>query len=213
VLGVIAGTCTGYLVQAHRAPTALPSLSQPTLAQAKGPAPEPLSAAQDREVKTDGDLRKLLLRRPSGARDALLPRSADGWLALASYCQMFNKPDVAFGYFIGEEFRRAAITQWSEGDRQVDILLVQYRQQDTRGASDVVDTADSYAGKAPGTDSRALPGTGDGMAYVHRFSGIFYSAEAHASRGDIAMEVWVDDTQPIPEKTIVDLAERQMERL
>src|SRR6478735_883739 len=44
VLGLVAGTCAGFLVQAHRAPTRLPSLSQPVLNQAKGPGPEPLSA-------------------------------------------------------------------------------------------------------------------------------------------------------------------------
>ncbi|MGJ3560129.1 hypothetical protein ACR6C2_22135 [Streptomyces sp. INA 01156] len=71
VLGVVAGTCTGYLVQAGREPTALPSLSQPVLTQKKqkeGQEPAPLSAAQDRRVKTDGDLRKLLLKKPRGAR-------------------------------------------------------------------------------------------------------------------------------------------------
>ncbi|MCH5674771.1 hypothetical protein [Streptomyces gilvus] len=212
VLGVVAGTCTGYLVQAHRAPTALPSLSQPTLPRSTGAGPAPLSAAQDRRVKTDGDLRKLLLRRPDGARNALLPRSADGWLDLAGYSRMFTKPDVAFSYFIGEEFRRAAITQWREGDREVDILLVQYRQESDRGASDVVETADSYAEKDPGTDSWAVPGTGNGTAYVHASAGS-YSAEAHAWRGDIALEVWVYDTKPVPKKKIMDLAERQMERL
>ena len=33
VLGLVAGTCTGYLVQADREPTKLPPLSQPTLKQ------------------------------------------------------------------------------------------------------------------------------------------------------------------------------------
>jgi hypothetical protein len=125
---------------------------------------------------------------------------------------MFTKPDVAFSYFIGEEFRRAAITQWREGDREVDILLVQYRQEDDQGASDVVEDADSYAEKDPGTDSWTIPRTGNGLAYVHSSPGQ-HSAEAHAWRGDIAMEVWVYDTKPVPKKKIMDLAERQMERL
>ncbi|MDQ0960869.1 hypothetical protein QFZ66_004747 [Streptomyces sp. B4I13] len=54
LLGVAAGTCTGYVIQAGRAPTVLPPLSQPVVGQADGEA-EPLSAAQDRRVKTDGE--------------------------------------------------------------------------------------------------------------------------------------------------------------
>ncbi|GAA1431064.1 hypothetical protein GCM10009601_49420 [Streptomyces thermospinosisporus] len=34
----MAGTCTGYLIQADREPTPLPSLSQPELKRATGPA-------------------------------------------------------------------------------------------------------------------------------------------------------------------------------
>ncbi|WP_324614657.1 hypothetical protein [Streptomyces sp. NRRL WC-3618] len=40
VLGLVAGTCVGYLVQADREPTPLPSLSQATVAQAEGEGPE-----------------------------------------------------------------------------------------------------------------------------------------------------------------------------
>jgi hypothetical protein len=40
-----------------------------------------------------------------------------------------------------------------------------------------------------------------------------YSAEAHAWRGDIAMEIWIYGNKPITKKMIMDLAERQMERL
>ncbi|WP_442738151.1 hypothetical protein ACQUSN_12805 [Streptomyces pseudogriseolus] len=68
VLGLVAGTCTGYLVQAGRAPTPLPPLSQPVLAQARGEGPAPLPAAQDRRVRTDGDLRELLLKKPRAAK-------------------------------------------------------------------------------------------------------------------------------------------------
>jgi hypothetical protein len=40
-----------------------------------------------------------------------------------------------------------------------------------------------------------------------------YKAQAAAWRGDIAMEIWIYDTKPIPKSKIVDLAERQLERL
>jgi len=219
-LGLVAGTCTGYLVQADRAPTRLPSLSQPTLAQAKGAGPEPLSAAQDRRVKTDGDLRKLLLKRPSGARAASYTLGDDGWLSLAAYAETFEKPAGAFSDLVADGFRRAAVTNWREGSTyHVEMHLVQYRQEETLAAADAADNAYYWAGRKSRTDSWPLPGTGDGMVYVHHApdseSGYVdvYGAEAHAWRGDIAMDIWIFDTNPIPKKKIMDLAKRQMERL
>ncbi len=214
VLGVVAGTCTGFLVQANRAPDKLPSLAQSTLTQAKGPAPEPLSAAQDRQVKVDGDLRKLLLKKPSGAKDAVLPDGTDGWLDLAEYAERFNGPDEEFAYEVDQEFRRAAIAQWREGTRDVDVLLVQYRQVVGLGASESGTGAFYWAEREPKTTSWPIPGTGDGMAYVHGADdeGV-YSAEAIAWRGDISVDIWIYDAKPIPKKKIMDLAERQMERL
>ncbi|WP_369189406.1 hypothetical protein [Streptomyces sp. R08] len=212
VLGVVAGTCTGFLVQANRAPDALPSLSQPAVAQAKDPAPEPLSAAQDRKVKVDGDLRKLLLRKPAGARAGIVEGSA-GWLSLADYSARYEKPSSAFSYFIGDEFRRAAGVRWSEGTRDVEVVLVQFRQEDVLGASDAAENGVSYAEKPSGTESWGIPGTGDGMAYTHSAEDGEYSAEAHAWRGDVAMEIWIYDTKPVPRKVVMDLAERQMGRL
>ncbi|MEU9150223.1 hypothetical protein AB0D59_06685 [Streptomyces sp. NPDC048417] len=223
VLGVVVGTCVGYLVQADREPTALPPLSQPSLAQAKGPGPEPLSAAQDRQVKVDGDLRKLLLSKPSGARKGLYAAAGDGWLYVSAYAETYKYPAGAFRNLVGKrEFRRAAITDWRESDEfNVEIRLVQYRQEETgTEAADAADNAYYYAQPDGdyGTDSWPIPGTGDGMAYVHKkpdtsYGVGVYSAEAHAWRGDIAMEIWIYDTKPIPKAKVLDLAKRQMERL
>ncbi|MET9911251.1 hypothetical protein ABZZ74_31405 [Streptomyces sp. NPDC006476] len=220
VLGVVAGTCTGYLVQADRAPDALPSLSQAALPQAKGDGPEPLSAAQDRRIRTDGDLRKLLLKKPVEARDAGYAIGADGWLDLAGYAETYDKPAGAFGDLVAGEFRRAAVVNWREGSSLfVEIRLVQFRQDDELVAADDAGDAYYWAGKKPHTDSWPIPGTGDGMAYVHnspdRKAGYtdVYNGEAHAWRGDIEMQVWVSSAKPVPKKKIMDLATRQMERL
>ncbi|MFJ9907024.1 hypothetical protein ACIRVK_29715 [Streptomyces sp. NPDC101152] len=220
VLGVVAGTCAGYLVQAHRAPTKLPSLSQPTLARPTGKAPEPLSAAEDRQVKTDGDLRELLLKKPAGAKDARWITTEDGWLDLAQYAEMYTRPAVAFSNLVGKEFRRAAVTGWESGETyDVEIRLVQYRQTESLEASDANDGEQYAADARPGTRSWHLPGTGDGMVYVHsqpRTQAGYqpqYISEAFAWRGDLALEVFVTDTKPVPKAKIMDLAERQMERL
>jgi hypothetical protein len=219
VLGVVAGTCTGYLIQADREPTKPASLSQPTLAQAKGPAPEPLPASQDRRVKTDGDLRKLLLKKPAGAKDADWLGDEDGWLDLAGYAVKYEQPADAFSDLVADQFRRAAVAGWEIGDRAVTIRLIQYRQEESVAAGDAASGGQFWATEESSTRSWAVPGTGSGMAYVHdkpeTKPGYLpnYRAEAHAWRGDIVVEVWVDDTKPVSKKTIMDLAKRQMERL
>lgn len=219
MLGLVAGTCVGYLVQADRDPTPLTSLSQVTLTQAKGEAPEPLSAAQDRRVRTDGDLRKLLLKKPKGAKEADWLEGADGWMDLADYAADYDEPGNMFGSFLGSEFRRAAVTGWLAGDSSVEIRLVQYRQEETVAASEAAENGHYWAEREDGTESYPVPGTGDGMAYVHtkpfvELGGVSaYSARAFAWRGDIAMEIWVYDSKRISKQLIVDLAKRQMEQL
>ncbi|WP_406331095.1 hypothetical protein [Streptomyces sp. NBC_00203] len=219
VLGLVAGTCAGYLVQADREPTKLPSLSQPVVAQAKGAGPERLSAAQDYRVKTDGDLRKLLIKRPKGAQDADW-LGDDNWMDIAEYAEEFTKPAGAFSNLVGDEFRRAATTGWSVGDTYtVDIRLVQYRQEEKLAASDAAENGHYWANAKGNTHSWVIPGTSDGRAYVHSTPKTeagylpMYQAQAQAWRGDIAMEIWVYDTKPISKSKIMDLAKRQMERL
>ncbi|MFJ3671938.1 hypothetical protein ACIPSE_36340 [Streptomyces sp. NPDC090106] len=218
VLGAVAGTCTGFVVQAGHEPTALPPLSQPSLRQAKGEV-VPLSAAQDRQVKVDGDLRELLLKKPRGAQKAdWLAEGAD-WMSLDAYADEYKKPGGAFENLIDDQFRRAAVTGWKSGHLAVEIRLVQYRQEEYLAAADAAGDGQYWAYEEDDTDVWVVPGTGDGTAYVHNKPRTepgympMYSAEAHAFRGDIAVEVWVYDTEPISKKRIMDLAKRQMERL
>ncbi|MEU9405264.1 hypothetical protein AB0E08_06110 [Streptomyces sp. NPDC048281] len=223
MLGVVAGTCIGYLVRVDREPTALPPLSQPSVVQAKGAAPEPLSAAQDRKVKVDGDLRKLLLKKPRGAREGLVGAGEDGWMDLADYAETYKYPAGAFrSLTVDNEFRRAAVTDWREGSTfSVEIRLVQFREEEkgteaadeASGGNYYAITPDNYA-----TKSWPIPGTGDGMACAHcrpetSYGVSLYSAEAHAWRGDVEMQVWIYGTKPIPKVKVLDLANRQMKQL
>lgn len=219
VLGLVAGTCAGYLVQADREPTPLPPLSQPVLPQAKGKGPEPLSAAQDRRVKTDGDLRELLLDKPRGAKAAEWLDGSDGWMDLAAYADDFEEPDVAFGTLVQDQFRRAAVTGWEVGDDYtVDIRLVQYRQEEYAAAAEAALDGQHWP-EQERHDSWPIPGTGEGRAYVlaepETEPGYLplYSAQAHVARGDVVMEIWVYGSKPVPKKMIMSLAERQVERL
>ncbi|MEU6546540.1 hypothetical protein [Streptomyces sp. NPDC046859] len=218
VLGLVAGTCTGYLVQADREPTKLPSLSQPTLKQSKGEAPEPLSASRDRRVRTDGDLRKLLLKKPRGAKTADWSSADDGWMDLASYAETFGDPKDAFGENVANEFRRAAVVAWEQGDTAVEIRLVQFRQEESMAAAEAARGAHYWADIGD-NHSWPIPGTEDGMAYAYTKPEAEpgyvpqYEAKAFAWRGDIEMEIFVTSPRTVGKKTLLGLAKRQLERL
>ncbi|MEU5740351.1 hypothetical protein ABZ784_20465 [Streptomyces tendae] len=218
VLGLVAGTCTGYLVQAGREPTRLPSPVQPLAAPGAGEVPKRLPAAQDRRVRTDGDLRELLLKKPRGARDPEWPEGNDGWMDLAAYAETFQRSSEQFESLLADEFRRAAVGGWYvEGSYTVTIRLIQFRQEEVLVTAEANEGAQYWADDVDG-ESWPVEGTAGGRAYVHAPSGEpeegpTYTAEAHARRGDILVEIYVEGEKRISKKTILDLAERQMERL
>lgn len=218
VLGLVAGTCTGYLVQADREPTRLPSPVQPLAAPGAGEVPKRLPAAQDRRVRTDGDLRELLLKKPRGARDPEWPEGNDGWMDLAAYAGTFQRSSEQFESLLADEFRRAAVGGWYvEGSYTVSIRLVQFRQEEVLVTAEANEGAQYWADDVD-SESWPVEGTLDGRAYVHAPNGEpgegpTYTAEAHARRGDILVEIYVGGEKRISKKTILDLAERQMERL
>ncbi|MEU9333800.1 hypothetical protein AB0D49_11655 [Streptomyces sp. NPDC048290] len=220
VLGVVAGTCAGYAVQAGREPTPLPSLSQPSLGRAEGEVPV-LSAALDPEVRTEGDLRELLVEKPKGAKDAPWLMGVDGWEDIAAYANDFTEPGTKFGYLVAAEFRRSATVGWEQDATFVRVRLVQFHNEGALESANSFSTHLRWAdaGADARTVRRSIPGTGEGTVYlprepVVRPGGVrMYWAQAHAWRGDIAMEIWVDAERPIPEKLMVELAGRQMERL
>ncbi|MFI7410414.1 hypothetical protein ACIBU0_17305 [Streptomyces sp. NPDC049627] len=221
VLGVLAGTCTGYLIQADREPTKLPPLSQPVIGRAEG-EPELLSAARDRRVKTDGDLRKLLVERPKGAKDTDNEAGSDGWVGLAEYADLYRGPSGTFSRLASDEFRRAATVSWKVGETYIaESFLVQFHQEDKLSAAGWAENGTHWAEKEDDTRSWHLPGTGEdnGTVFVHdtpeRKPGYLplYSAEAYAWRGDICMEIRIWDSKPIPKAKIMNLARQQMEKL
>jgi hypothetical protein len=218
VLGLISGLCAGYQIQAGRQPTKLPPLSQPRLEQTAGEASAPLPAARDRKVETDGDLRRLLLKKPDGARAAEF-LGEDGWMSLPELAETYDDPSDGYGWLLYEEFRRAAALGPADGGtRTVEIRLLQFRQEEVLGARDQAKEGNDWTGQPSDAESWAIPGTGDGKAYTFRKprsrDGVsMYQAEAHAWRGDVYLQIWMHDTRPIPKQAIVDLAKRQMERL
>ncbi|PVE06641.1 hypothetical protein [Streptomyces scopuliridis] len=228
VLGIVAGTATGYAVQADREPTPLPLLAQPGVTYPakslpKGEEAEPLSAKQDTRVRTDGDLRKLLVGKPSGAEEAFPDWLSDGWMSLDMFAGDFQEPDSVFEDMLKGDFRRAAGASWTQGEnRTVNIYLVQFRASYTMGAANHAEGQQSYMPDddefSAGNSGDPIKGSGNGRYYLYepeRKAGYlpFYRARAIAYRGDVMVDINMFDAKPISKKDIRTLAERQLERL
>ncbi|MFE6101210.1 hypothetical protein ACFVQ4_14700 [Streptomyces laurentii] len=223
VLGIVAGTAVGYGIQAQRPPTALPALNQRDLAYPakplpKGKEPEPLSAAEDRGLKTEGDLRDLMLPKPKGARlSGRVPK--DNRLSVTSYAADYDNPGSALSYLLGNDVRRVVATSWSTGMfKSTTIDLVQFRPGDREFAAEHAEDQRSYLAEEAGATVGTIKGSRDGRTYVmpaERRPGYldFYMARAVFHRGDVMVDIVVTDTKKISQKEITSLAERQLERL
>lgn len=217
MLGVVAGVCTGYIVQADRAVDQLPVLSQPHIAQAEG-APQPLTAAQDRAVRTEGDLRRLLVRAPKGARDRFGGTGDDAWMDTADVASSYVDTEGAFSHLLESEFRRAADVGWTEGGTDVEVRLTQYRDLESTDAQDAaVEQQEAMDWSFPKDTPDGIPGSGVGTVYVgaqrDQKSGR-YEAEAVASRGDLMMHIWLSNSdRPVSKKRAMQLARAQWGRM
>ncbi|MFJ9807892.1 hypothetical protein ACIRTB_06660 [Streptomyces sp. NPDC101158] len=222
VLGIVGGTAVGYGIQADREPTALPPLNQPGLAYPakplpKGQEPAPLSAAEDRGLRTEGDLRRLLLPKPPGAKKVgLVPE--DGWQGLAAYADGYDGPSGEFEYLLDNGFRRVASSAWRTGEYKItQINLVQFRADSGQGAAEHAEDQRRFMEDESGYGT-PVKGSTDGRTYllpVERKAGYrdLYQARAYLHRGDVMIEIFVGDTKKISQKEISSLAERQLERL
>ncbi|MFE7778904.1 hypothetical protein ACFU5O_34515 [Streptomyces sp. NPDC057445] len=225
VVGIVGGTAVGYGVQADREPTPLPALSRPELAYPAKPLPGgarpvPLSAAEDHQVRTDGDLRKLVLAKPSGARrvDGMGP---DGWMDLAFYSLEFESEDHMFEMFLESDLRRVAGAAWEQGEhKRTAIRLVQFRTGQEAGelASDQRSYMPYDDEHGAGNHGDPLKGSKEGRYYLYKVSekaGYLpaYKARAVFHRGDIMVDISIYDTKRITKNDIRSLAERQLERL
>ncbi|MGW1143684.1 hypothetical protein ACWD6I_01220 [Streptomyces sp. NPDC002454] len=210
-LGLLAGTCVGYLVQADRAPTPLAPLSQPVLPAAATGADAPT----DPPDRADGDLRKLLLPVPRGAQRS---PSEEGWLPLGEHVTRYTVPAARLTELVGYGFRRSAVTGWRAGDRYVSIQLDQYHTAEGRYLPRMVDLIRSDAERTTGSSGTPVPGSANGTVHTdtepERVEGrLMYLSEAHAWRGDVVMHLWIASGSPIPEKEVTDVARRQVARL
>ncbi|MEU0233786.1 MULTISPECIES: hypothetical protein [unclassified Streptomyces] len=224
VIGLVGGTAVGYGIQAQREPTALPPLNQPGLVQPKplpkGQGAKPLPASEDLRTKAQGDLRKLLVPKPAGAKKDGYAGD-DGWMNVAEFASVFDEPGGALDHQLDLGVRRVAVASWATGEhRRTEVRLIQYRANDTLGAREFVEDQQGYMPDEDFADSegRELKGSSNGRYYVfpvEREAGYMdmYEARAYFYRGDVAVEIFIVDTKKISENDIRSLAERQLGRL
>ncbi|MFF9016499.1 hypothetical protein ACF09C_26460 [Streptomyces sp. NPDC014870] len=224
VLGLVGGTAVGYGIQADREPTPLPALNQPGLAYPKplpaGQKPAALPASEDRKVKTDGDLRKLLVPKPAGSKKTEFGDD-DGWVTVPQYADEFNSPGSALSNELERGIRRIASTSWQTGKYRItSIRLVQYRSNDELGAQEHAEGQMDYMPDEDyaRSDGEAIKGSANGRYYVfpvERKAGYLdlYEARAYFYRGDVVAEIFITDTKKISAADIRSLAEKQLGRL
>ncbi|MBT2457923.1 hypothetical protein [Streptomyces sp. ISL-86] len=222
VLGVLAGTVTGYAIQYDREPTPLPPLAQQRMAM-----PLPVAANEgtsrrsvnaNRWDKADEDLVKKLLEAPDGAKDATSGyESADEFAAY-----FYEHPRGGFPGLISDGVRRIATASWQQGEHDfVEIRLLQF--QERSGAESNYKAPFGYMAtdKYAGNSGFTLPGVpadfGHGWLFkVSEKPGYvpLRTSRAIVRRGDIVMDVELTNNRgDLSEREIIDLAKRQMERL
>ncbi|MFE2307665.1 hypothetical protein [Streptomyces sp. NPDC059411] len=222
VLGVLAGTVTGYAIQYHRAPTPLAPLAQADLTSPKALAPDDATTNKtinaNRWHKTDDDLTKLLIEAPDGAK-----KEGSGYNTLDFLALNFEYPDRALRGFASDGTRRIASVSWSEDDSTfVEVNVLQFSTYD--GANDYVREQSSYmpGKKYAGNDGVDVPGLPSKLGHVwvdseaHEKPGYLpiRGARAIARRGDLVIDInYVNNRGKIAEGDVVDLAKRQLERL
>jgi hypothetical protein len=188
---------------AATSPTTQPS----TTAAALTPTPASTSTV------FEGDLRSLLLRRPSGARATEGPSSPSDGLIDIDNAAVAMKVEPARIRDAG--FVRGAMAEWIESDRTwVGIFLYQFNGPGSarvwaRSLRGSFESNDVFRAGVP------IPGVPDGMVYARKriSSNGRWLAEAVYSKNTISVELFV--TGPMrhdPQKTI-DLAIAQYARL
>lgn len=220
VLGVLAGTGTGWAIQRERPPTPLPPLTgaMPGRPASASPAPAPaaLPAAQDRAAVYRGDLLARLVPTPAGDTE-----QGRQWLTVAEWAERFGEPDRKYPELVAHGYQRAASAWWRDprGDRTI-VNLIQFRDDDVLHAPEEMTSALSFALDDPAlARPTSVPGTIDGMVwgsgrpFASREDGTYYRGRGLARMGNILVQVWVHSPRPVSPATVMAVVRRQLGRL
>jgi hypothetical protein len=217
-LGVLVGGGTGYGIQAGRPPTPLVPVESGPLPQ----SPRLLKAASPvKPLDVDGDIRKLLIKKPKGAKAFDFLPGVDGWMPADEMAMLDGESDTTFKSLMNDGFRRAAMISWSTGAMDVRVRLVQYQSGHADAVSAQVLEEDNCRGhRLEPCVLRKIKGSDSGFSFVTRRSEEyadsderFFRGEALARRGDVLMQVDIHSPKEVDLEYLVDIAERQWERL
>jgi len=211
-LGIVGGIAGGYAVQAQRQPTPLPPLNVAAPVYPRGPIfdgtrPPSLPANVDDATIVDGDLTKLLLPTPPGAKATF---NDHGWMTLADEAETCRDPAGCFTSNVSDGVARIADTAWNRSDGiYVEIRIFQYQL----GHSSVAGNGLTSFGAS---DSKVLtlPASIPAKGYEYKDDRGDYDDHALAVHGSLAVYFWVTSRTHVPDPSIIsDLITRQMARL
>jgi hypothetical protein len=191
-------------------PTSRPATNPTTTAPR--PTTPPPTTTQPATGGFDGDLRELLVPRPSGANPWAEPPDEDGALDIDEAADLFRDEGAMKNDLESLNFRRGAVMHWNDDGLDVLIILFQFEEDD--GAQGYVSST-SRSGIEGYEDRGSFGGIGNSLLFVDdtpnnngQRSSIFIS-----SAGDIVsyLTVWRVGNVNMDEATA--LAVNQHERL
>ncbi|WP_327253555.1 hypothetical protein [Streptomyces sp. NBC_01244] len=222
VLGVLAGTITGYAIQYDREPTPLAPLAQADLVAPKALAPDDTTTHKTinahRWHKTDDDLAKLLIEAPGGAKV-----EAAGYEPIEYFATFFKKPDSQLSYLAEQNIRRIASVSWAVNDTTfVHVRLIQFNERSGADSYQTHQSAYMPEEEYAGNSGVLIPGLPSDLGRVWVDSKAeekagylpMRGARAIARRGDIVLDIhYTNNRGKVSQGDVVDLAKRQLERL
>jgi hypothetical protein len=207
VVGLLGGAGAGYTVQKHRAPTPLPSLDVAIPAAATAASAAKPDPAVDDVALLDGDLRKLVIDKPSDAKDPSFEPGLS-WVSAYRLAEYSRDDDTAFVELYNSGFRRAVERAWQKNGQTVEVDVIQFRT--TAGAKAYNGTQGVTGGEAD------VSGTG-GHAYSSddrtNIEGDHWGA-ASFQHGDMVVLVYIfDGTKAVNATDVAILAQQQAAKL
>ena len=190
-----------------------PPTTQPD-APAQAPAPVGLPGPAGPILGFTGDLRTLLLPRPSGATNAGDPKS-DGTITLEQAAASFGDANQGMTQLRALGFQRGAIEEWREADgTQVSIIVFQFGDHPSA-------TTFTYGAQNSFTLNQAfdapigIPGVPLGNAYQSSVPGTDkrWLTEVFFTRNNMTAELSITGPAKMASARVVSLAQSQYARL
>jgi hypothetical protein len=192
---------------------AQPAAPAPGAAQPAAPPPAPAQPAGPVTGFT-GDLRTLLLPRPSAATNAADPKS-DGTITIEQAAASFGDANQGLTQLKALGFERGAFEQWREPDgTQVSIIVFQFGDHPS-ATTFTYGAQNSYALNRAFDAPIGIPGIPLGNAYQLSAAGPDkqWLTEVFFTRNNITAELSIIGPTKLPSARAVSLAQSQYGRL